>query len=144
MCTCTTAVRGCEVHAGAGEETVEEAGPVLHPFDPGFHQRGQLGEVAFGQVDQRAFEVRPGRFDRVEFVRVRRKLVNGQPVPGRDQPGHHGADVGVQVIPDHDDGAAELHPRLPEFRALRAELDPEGMLASDLSPPAESVSRPPG
>jgi len=26
-----------------------------------------------------------------------------------------------------------MYPRLPEFRALRAELDPNGMLASDLS-----------
>ncbi len=27
----------------------------------------------------------------------------------------------------------QMYPRLPEFRALRAELDPDGMLASDLS-----------
>ena len=45
---------------------------------------------------------------RVEFVRVRRELVDGQPWPGRDKPGHRGADVGVQVVPDEDDGPAEL------------------------------------
>ena len=28
---------------------------------------------------------------------------------------------------------AEMYPRLPEFRKLRAELDPDGLLASDLS-----------
>ncbi len=28
---------------------------------------------------------------------------------------------------------AQMYPRLPEFRALRTGLDPEGMLASDLS-----------
>ena len=28
---------------------------------------------------------------------------------------------------------AEMYPRLPEFRKLRAELDPAGILASDLS-----------
>ena len=28
---------------------------------------------------------------------------------------------------------AQMYPRLPEFRALRAGLDPGGMLASDLS-----------
>jgi decaprenylphospho-beta-D-ribofuranose 2-oxidase len=28
---------------------------------------------------------------------------------------------------------AEMYPRLPEFRKLRAELDPDGILASDLS-----------
>jgi decaprenylphospho-beta-D-ribofuranose 2-oxidase len=27
----------------------------------------------------------------------------------------------------------EMYPRLPEFRKLRAELDPDGLLASDLS-----------
>ena len=43
---------GCEVQASAGQEPFEEAGPVLHPFEPGFHQGGQLGEVAFGQVGQ--------------------------------------------------------------------------------------------
>jgi decaprenylphospho-beta-D-ribofuranose 2-oxidase len=31
------------------------------------------------------------------------------------------------------DVLAQMYPRLPEFRALRAELDPGGMLASDLS-----------
>jgi len=31
------------------------------------------------------------------------------------------------------DVLAQMYPRLPEFRALRAELDPNGMLASDLS-----------
>jgi decaprenylphospho-beta-D-ribofuranose 2-oxidase len=27
----------------------------------------------------------------------------------------------------------EMYPRLPEFRKLRAEIDPSGLLASDLS-----------
>jgi decaprenylphospho-beta-D-ribofuranose 2-oxidase len=31
------------------------------------------------------------------------------------------------------DALAEMYPRLPEFRKLRAELDPAGILASDLS-----------
>jgi len=43
---------GCEVQAGAGEEAVEQAGPVLHPPEPGLDQGGELGEVAFGQVGQ--------------------------------------------------------------------------------------------
>jgi hypothetical protein len=46
-----------EVEAGLGQEAVDECGPVLHPFEPGLDQRGQLGEVAFGQVGQRPFEV---------------------------------------------------------------------------------------
>jgi hypothetical protein len=28
---------GCEVEPRAGEEAVEEAGPVLHPLEPGLH-----------------------------------------------------------------------------------------------------------
>jgi len=48
---------GSEVQAGAGEEAFEEGGPVLHPFQPGLDQGGQLGEVAFGQVGQGALEV---------------------------------------------------------------------------------------
>src|SRR5205809_848644 len=49
--------RSPEVQAGAGEEAFEERGPVLHPFEPGLDQGGQLGEVAFGQVGQGALEV---------------------------------------------------------------------------------------
>lgn len=48
---------GCEVEAGAGEEPVEETGPVLHPPEPGLDQGGQLGEVAFGHVGQGSSEV---------------------------------------------------------------------------------------
>ena len=46
--------------------------------------------------------------DRVELVRVGRELEDGQPVPGRDQLGHRGADVGIQVVPDDHERAAEL------------------------------------
>ena len=31
-----------EVRVGAGEGPVEGSGPVLHPFEPGFDQGGQL------------------------------------------------------------------------------------------------------
>jgi hypothetical protein len=48
---------GCEVEAGAGEEAVEQAGPVLHAPEPGLDQGGELGKVAFGQVGQGAFEM---------------------------------------------------------------------------------------
>jgi len=37
---------GCEVEPGASEEAIEEAGPVLHPPEPGLDQRGQLADVA--------------------------------------------------------------------------------------------------
>jgi hypothetical protein len=50
---------GCEVEPGASEE----AGPVLHPFEAGPDQRGQLAEVAFGQVGQGSLQVGPHRFD---------------------------------------------------------------------------------
>jgi hypothetical protein len=48
---------GCEVKAGAGQEPFKERGPVLHPPEPGFHQVGELGEVAFGEVGQGSFQV---------------------------------------------------------------------------------------
>ena len=48
---------GCEVQAGAGEEAVKEPGPVLHPLEPGLHQGGELGQVAFGEVGQGSFQV---------------------------------------------------------------------------------------
>ena len=66
---------GCEVQAGAGEEAFEECGPVLHPPEPGFHQGGQLGEVAFGQVGQGSFQVRPHRLS--WLVTVQGLLDNG-------------------------------------------------------------------
>jgi hypothetical protein len=47
--------KGCQVEPGAGEEAVEQAGAVLHPLKPGLDQRGELGEVAFGQVGQGSF-----------------------------------------------------------------------------------------
>ena len=50
---------GAEVEACGGEEAFQEAGPVLHPLKPGLDQDGELGEVAFGQVGQGPFEVRP-------------------------------------------------------------------------------------
>lgn len=34
--------KGGEVEPGAGEEPPEQAGLVLHPLEPGLHQRGQL------------------------------------------------------------------------------------------------------
>src|ERR1022692_909113 len=66
----------CEVQAGAGEEAFEECGPVLHPPEPGLHQGGQLGEIAFGHVGQGPFQVRPDRLDGVELVRIRRELAD--------------------------------------------------------------------
>jgi hypothetical protein len=59
---------GREVEPGAGEEAVEEARPVLHPFEPGLDQRGELGDVVFGQVGQGPLEVRPERFNRLFIV----------------------------------------------------------------------------
>ena len=84
---------GCEFQAGAGQETVEEGGPVLHPLEPGLHERGELADVAFGQVGEGSLEVRPHQLDRVELVGIGRQLEDRQRVPGRDQLGHGGADA---------------------------------------------------
>jgi hypothetical protein len=51
--------RGREVEAGAREETADQAWPVLHLFEPGLDQRGELGGLAFSDLDYRALEVRP-------------------------------------------------------------------------------------
>ena len=82
--------------------------PVLHPFQPGLHQGGQLDEVALGQIGQGSFQVRPHWFDRVELMRVRWQLADGQPVRGGDQLSRRGADVGIEVVPDDHDRAGEL------------------------------------
>jgi len=42
-----TGVRSSPVLAG---EAVDEAGPVLYPFEPGLHQRGQLADALPGEV----------------------------------------------------------------------------------------------
>ena len=50
-------LREREVEPGLGEEAVDEAGPVLHPFKPGLDQRGQLIETLLGEVGQRSFKL---------------------------------------------------------------------------------------
>jgi len=41
-----------QVEPGLGQEAVKQAGPVLHPPEPGLHQRGQLIDVLLGEVRQ--------------------------------------------------------------------------------------------
>ena len=41
-------------------------------------------------------------------MRIRRQLADGQSVPGHDQLGHRGADVGLEVVPDDHERAGEL------------------------------------
>jgi hypothetical protein len=48
------------------------------------------------------------QLDRVQLVCVGRQLEDGQPVPGRDQLGHGGADMGIQAVPLDHQRAAEL------------------------------------
>ena len=59
-----------EVESGLGQETVEHAGPVLHPPEPGLDQRGQLANVVLGEVGQRPFQVRPDPPGRAGLVFV--------------------------------------------------------------------------
>src|SRR5437660_12684715 len=74
-----------EVEPGLGQEAVEEAGPVLHPPEPGLYQRGQLADVVLGEVGQRPFQIRPDRFHRIQLAGVRREPEDPQPGPGGDQ-----------------------------------------------------------
>ncbi|MFE5143612.1 hypothetical protein ACFRDV_39265 [Streptomyces fagopyri] len=39
-----------EVETGFGDEAIDEAGSVLHLFEPGFHQYGELVEAVFGEA----------------------------------------------------------------------------------------------
>ena len=65
--------------------------------------------AAAAEVAQAVFHVRPGALDRVEVRGVGRELDDGQPVRVRAGEGaHHGAEVGVQVVPDEDDRGFEL------------------------------------
>src|SRR5258708_27810149 len=89
---------GCEVESGAGEEAVEEAGPVLHPFQPGLYQGGELADVAFGQVGQGSFQAGPGRLDLAEFVRIRRALLKALARSRPPETMHRPALVGVTVM----------------------------------------------
>jgi hypothetical protein len=50
--TRSSIVEVTEVEPGPGEEAVEEAGPVLHPPEPGLDQCGQLADVVLGEVGQ--------------------------------------------------------------------------------------------
>jgi hypothetical protein len=69
-----------QVQAGAGEAAFEERERVLHPFQPGLRQGGELGEVALSEVGQGTLEVQPKRLDRVQVVRIRRQLADSQSV----------------------------------------------------------------
>jgi hypothetical protein len=57
-----------KVEAGLGQEALEEAGPVLHPPQPGLDQRGQLADVVLDQVGQRPFQAGPGWLSRFVIV----------------------------------------------------------------------------
>ena len=48
-----------KVEAGLGQEAVDEAGTVLHPFEQGLHQRDQLADALLGEVGQGCLEGRP-------------------------------------------------------------------------------------
>jgi hypothetical protein len=44
-----------EVDPGLGQEAIEQAGPVLHPPEPGLYQGGELADVLLGEVSQGTF-----------------------------------------------------------------------------------------
>lgn len=55
--------QGCEVEPGAGEEAVEEARPVLHPFQPGLHRAASWLMLRSARVAKGPLQVRLHRFD---------------------------------------------------------------------------------
>lgn len=46
-----------EVESGLGDEPFEEVRSVLHSFQSGLHQCGELVETVFGEVRQGPFQV---------------------------------------------------------------------------------------
>lgn len=82
------------------------------------------------------------QLDRVELVRVRRKPEHGRPVPGRDQFGHHGADVGIQVIPHDDDGVGELLVRVVKEPGVVGLGEPLALAGAVPAPLVDAVDQP--
>jgi len=67
------------------------------------------GKTVGTEVGGYALEPRPEAFDRVEFGGVGREAMHREPrVLSLDMlPGHHAA-VGVQAVPEQDDGSADV------------------------------------
>ena len=100
---------GFEGEASLGEEPVDERGPVLDALEPVPGDGGELVDAAGGEVAQAVLHVRPDPFGGVEIGGVGGQPDHGQPVAVRlGERVHHGADVGVQVVPDQDDRGMQL------------------------------------
>ena len=101
---------GFEAESGLGEESVDQRGPVLDALKPVLHDGGQLVRgAAAAEVAEAVFHVRPGTLGRVEVGGVGGQLDDCQPVGVRAGEGaHHGAEVGVQIVPDEDDRGFQL------------------------------------
>lgn len=65
-------------------------------------------DAGHGEVADAASEVGPHCLDGVQVRGVGRQPDHGQPVPSIDHVPDGDADVGVQVVPDQHDRAAEL------------------------------------
>src|SRR5487761_1800822 len=100
---------GFEAEAGLAEESGDEVRAVLNAGKPVPYGGGELVEGARGEVAQAVLHIRPDAFGRVEVGGVGRHLYDGQPVRVLgDETAHLPADVGVQVVPDHDDRGMQL------------------------------------
>ena len=98
-----------EGQSGLGEESADELGPVLDALEPVLDDGGQVIDVAGGEVAQAVLHVRPDALGRVEIGGVGGQPHLGQPVAMRaDEPSHRGTDVGIQVVPDQNDGGMQL------------------------------------
>jgi hypothetical protein len=68
------------VETGPGGEAVDEAWPVLHPFEPGFTSTTKVIQALLGEIGQGSLQVRPDRFGRAS-VTAMSVLIARQPAP---------------------------------------------------------------
>src|SRR4029453_5565991 len=89
-----------------GEEAGQQIRAVLDALEPVAHDGGELVHAGDGEVAEAAFDVGPDSFGGGGGVGG--VLDDGQPGPAGGQLTHRGADMGVEVVPDHHDRGFEV------------------------------------
>jgi hypothetical protein len=98
---------GCQVEAVLARKPARRAGRYCICLSRVLTEAVSWARLRLARLARERLRCDPHLLDRVEFVRVRGEPVDGQPVPGRDQLGHH-ADVGIHLVPHDYDRPAEV------------------------------------
>jgi transposase len=100
---------GLEGKPGLAEEPGDEAVLSLDAVQRVAHRGGELAGGAGGEVAEAVLHYRPGALNGVEVGGVRRQPEHCQPVGVAGGEGLHlAAEVGGEVVPDHDDGGVQV------------------------------------